>query len=218
MSTEKPVNVAREDDPRTREIVEIAYGLLERDGLEGLTIRAMLQRTGLARRAFYERFGGKDDLVLAVFEYTIRRAAAHFADQVSRIADPLDQLQLIVTAIALGSAPFETGEGLSSGGGAGRRGAAMSREHLRLAESRPRELESALRPLLDLIADLLAKGMAAGVIRTTSPATLAMLVYNLVSTTVHAELLAEEPGTADQARRAALANDLWEFCRRAIIA
>jgi len=218
MSVAKPLNVAQEDDPRRREIIEIADGLLEQDGLEGLTIRAILQRTGLARRAFYERFGGKDDLVLAVFEYTIQNAATYFADRINAVADPLDQLQLIVTAIALGSAPFETAEGLSAGGGAGRRGAAMSREHLRLAESRPRELESALRPLLDLIADLLAKGMAAGVVRPTAPATLATLVYNLVSTTVHAELLTEEPGTADQARRAALANDLWEFCRRAIIA
>lgn len=216
MSVEKAMSAAREDDPRTREIVEIAYGLLEQDGLEGLTIRAMLQRTGLARRAFYERFGGKDDLVLAVFEYTIRRAAAYFADQVSRIADPLDQLQLIVTAIALGSAPFENAEPANPAS-TGRRGAAMSREHLRLAEARPRELESALRPLLTLIADLLEKGMAAGVVRATSPATLAMLVYNLVSTTVHAELLAEDDGVADHARRMALANDLWDFCRRAII-
>ena len=216
MSVGKPLSAAPQDDPRRREIIEIAYGLLERDGLEGLTIRAILQRTGLARRAFYERFGGKDDLVLAVFEYTIQRAASYFTDQVSGIADPLDQLQLIVTAIALGSVSFEDAEPASAA--AGRRGAAMSREHLRLAESRPRELESALRPLLDLIADLLAKGMAAGVVRPMAPATLATLVYNLVSTTVHAELLAEEPGTADQARRAALANDLWEFCRRAIIA
>ena len=215
MPVEKPLDVVREDDPRRREIIEIAYGLLEQGGLEGLTIRAILQRTGLARRAFYDRFSGKDDLVLAVFEYTIQRAAAYFADQVSRIVDPLDQLQLLVTAIALGSAPFENAE--LPGAGASRRGAAMTREHLRLAESRPRELESALRPLLDLIADLLARGMAAGVVRPMAPATMASLVYNLVSTTVHAELLAEDPGTADQARRAALANDLWDFCRRAII-
>jgi AcrR family transcriptional regulator len=213
MSVEKPPSVARENDPRTREIVGIAYGLLEQEGLEGLTIRAMLQRTGLARRAFYERFGGKDDLVLAVFEYTIQRAATYFAEQVREIANPIDQLELLVTAIALGSASFENAEPI----GAGRRGAAMSREHLRLAESRPRELESALRPLLDLIADLLAKGMAAGVVRPMAPATLAALVYNLVSTTAHAELLAEDHGEAAHARRVALADDLWEFCRRAII-
>jgi hypothetical protein len=30
-------------------------------------------------------------------------------------------------------------------------------------------------------------------------------------------LLAEDDGVADHARRAALANDLWDFCRRAII-
>jgi len=214
MSVEKPLDLVREDDLRRREIIEIAYDLLEQGGLEGLTIRAILQRTGLARRAFYDRFSGKDDLVLAVFEYTIQRAAAYFAEQVAGIADPLDQLQLLVTAIALGSAPFQNAEPRA---GAGRRGAAMTREHLRLAESRPRELESALRPLLDLIADLLAKGMAAGVVRPMAPATMASLVYNLVSTTVHAELLAEDPGSADQARRAALANDLWDFCRRAII-
>lgn len=215
MSVEKPLNLVQEDDPRRREIIEIAYSLLEQGGLEGLTIRAILQRTGLARRAFYDRFSGKDDLVLAVFEYTIQRAAAWFAEQVSGIADPLDQLQLLVTGIALGSVPFENAE--RPGAGASRRGAAMTREHLRLAESRPRELESALRPLLDLIADLLARGMAAGVVRPMAPATMATLVYNLVSTTVHAELLAEHPGKADQARRAALANDLWDFCRRAII-
>ena len=209
MSVAKPAN----DDQRAREIIEIAYDLLEQGGLEGLTIRAVLQRTGLARRAFYERFGSKDDLVLAVFEYTIQQAAAYFAEQVGAIADPLDQLRFIVTAIARGSMAFDD----AGRAGASRRGAAMSREHLRLAEARPRELESALRPLLDLIADLLARGMAAGVVRPMAPATMASLVYNLVSTTVHAELLAEDPGTADQARRAALANDLWDFCRRAII-
>ena len=49
---------------RKQSIVEAAYALLDEEGLEGLTIRAMLKRTGLARRAFYERFAGKDDLVL----------------------------------------------------------------------------------------------------------------------------------------------------------
>jgi hypothetical protein len=48
---------------------------------------------------------------------------------------------------------------------------------------------------------------------------LATLIYNLVSTTVHTELLAQEsapPDRAQRAQRARLAADLWEFCRRAI--
>ena len=50
-----------------------------------------------------------------------------------------------------------------------------------------------------------------------SPLRLAVLVYNLVSTTVHAELLAEEGINPDPERRIQLAEDIWEFCRRAII-
>ena len=37
---------------RSRPIVDAAYELLEQHGLDGLTIRAVLMRTRLARRAF----------------------------------------------------------------------------------------------------------------------------------------------------------------------
>src|ERR1700720_3797553 len=65
---------------RSRKLVDAGYELLEEQGLEGLTIRAVLKRTGLSRRAFYERFEGKDDLVLAVFEHTIIAAASHMTE------------------------------------------------------------------------------------------------------------------------------------------
>jgi AcrR family transcriptional regulator len=63
---------------RSRRIVAAASDILAEEGLEGLTIRTVLTRTGLSRRAFYERFADKDDLVVAVFEDTIRRAAAYY--------------------------------------------------------------------------------------------------------------------------------------------
>lgn len=173
----------------------------------------MLKRTGLSRRAFYERFTGKDDLVLAVFEQTIRQAAAHYREQVALAPDPLQRLKLIVTSIVFGSAldnaPAEQ---------TNRRGAALSREHLRLAEQRPDDLQAALRPLINLISEQLSDGMRAGLVREFAPQRLAALVYNLVSTTVHTELLAQEAARPDRARRAELADDIWEFCRRAIAA
>lgn len=200
---------------RSRMIVDAAYELLDEEGLEGLTIRAVLTRTGLSRRAFYERFGGKDDLVLAVFEETIRRAARLFGEHVSNIENPLERLRLIVRFIVLGKSM----QGMASND---RRSAALSREHLRLAESRPSDLRVALRPLIALIEQQLAEGMEAGVVRQDDPKRLASLLYNLVSTTVHSELLTSEtsPETtqADQATRKELAHDIWEFCRRAITA
>jgi AcrR family transcriptional regulator len=197
---------------RSRQIVEAAYELLEADGLDGLTIRAVLKSTGLSRRAFYERFADKDELVLAVFEEALRFAARRYGEQVRSVANPLERMRLIVTGIALGTSSLDTMDS-----GYGRRGAAaISREHLRLAESRPDDLQAALSPLIALIAQQLADGMQAGLVRRCDPQRLATLVYNLISTTVHSELLTQRAVQPDRERRVQLAADLWEFCRRAI--
>lgn len=197
---------------RSRQIVAAAYELLDKDGLEGLTIRAVLEKTGLARRAFYERFADKDELVLAVFEETIRLATRHYSEQVKALSDPMERLKLIITCIVLGKSTLAEADNEQTS----RRGAAMSREHLRLAESRPDDLQRALSPLIALIAQQLTDGMKVGSVRKCAPGRLAALVYNLVATTVHAELLAQKTARPDRAHRAQLANDIWEFCRRAI--
>lgn len=206
-------------DPRVSRIIEAAYDLLDEEGIDGLTIRAVLNRTGLARRAFYENFAGKDDLVLAVFEQTIHLAAAHYRQMTSGLDSPIERLAMIVLSIGMGSANPETvittrEPGLGPGN---RSSAALSREHLRLADSRPKELEKALAPLLALFAELLRDGIAAGQVRDCDTDLLASLIYNLVSTTVHTQLLAEEAGRIDPERRQRLARELWEFCRRAIV-
>jgi AcrR family transcriptional regulator len=198
---------------RSRQIVDAAYELLEDEGLEGLTIRAVLTRTSLSRRAFYERFADKDELVLAVFEHSIRMATIQYSRQVEALADPLERLKLIVTCLLLGRGTSRAPTRSKSS----RRGAAMSREHLRLADSRPSDLQAALSPLLTLIATQLADGMHAGVIRRCDPHRLAALVYNLVATTAHTELLAQTASRPDWAKRARLAQETWEFCRRALI-
>jgi AcrR family transcriptional regulator len=195
---------------RSRKIVEAAYELLE-EGLDELTIRAVLAKTGLSRRAFYERFSGKDDLVLAVFEHTIRRAESHYREQVAPLTCPMEKLHLIVSWLVLGRDALQ-GRPRDSGG---RRGVAMSREHLRLAESHPEQLQIALLPLISLMAEQLSDGMTEGVVRDGEPLRMASLIYNLVSTTVHRELLSPEAAWAD---RELLAAEIWEFCRCAIAA
>lgn len=197
---------------RTRALLRAAYDLLDEQGLEGLTIRAVLSRTGLARRAFYERFQGKDDLVLAVFDNSLRDAARRFGEMTARCPSPVEALRLIVNSLVVG----QLGEEGSSGH---TRSAALSREHLRLAQTRPAELQSALAPLLDLIAGHVSEAIRQGLFRQADPQLHARLVYNLVSTTLHTLLLQEEErGVSSRADREALADTIWEFCRRAMIA
>lgn len=215
MAAHPQITFPGRDTDRAAQLAAAAYDLLDEYGLEGLTIRAVLAKTGLARRAFYESYGSKDDLVLAVFERTLQGAAEHFAALAAAIPAPLDRLRTIVDGIVLGIVHL----GQSPGGSLGhRRSAALSREHLRLAESRPDELQAALRPLLDLIAAQVAAGIADGSVRPCDPALTASLIYNLISTTTHGVLLAEEAGGADEARRAMLSAAMWDFCRRAIAA
>ena len=197
---------------RARKIVDAAYHLLQTEGLEGLTIRAVLLRSGLARRAFYDQFAGKDDLVLAVFAQTLRDAATYLGAEIKALPDPMTRLRYIVTSIVLGSEARTDPDHQHED----RRGAALSREHLRLAESHPAELQSAVRPLIDLIATQLADGIAAEQVREAPVQMLATLVYNLVSTTVHTELLAEN--AAQRTSRQHLSTEIWAFCRRAIAA
>ena len=203
---------------RSRPILDAAYELLEQHGLDGLTIRAVLMRTRLARRAFYERFSGKDDLLLAVFEHTILLTVKHCAEQVAAVSDPMQRLKLILTCLVQGTKSLNDTEREQFN----RRGAAMSREHMRLAESRPRDLQAALSPLIELICSQVREGMKTGQVRTCDPQFLATLLYNVVSTTAHARFLAEEAAHLSRTRRVRvprddrLATEIWDFCRRAI--
>lgn len=194
---------------RSRQFVEKATEVVARHGVDGLTVRTILEETGLSRRAFYERFASKDDLLVAVFEETMRAAAERFRDDFERqgISGPLDRLHHVVWSMISGASldRSEAVRGLSS---------AMSREHLRLAESRPAELRHAIGPTLAVMAEQIEAGIEAGLIRPGEPEELAVLVHNLVASTIHSALLGS-PDAYDGERTSEV---VWDFCRRALVA
>jgi AcrR family transcriptional regulator len=184
--------------------VQAAGELIAAGAFEGLTLRAVLDRTRLSRRAFYERFDGMDDLILAVFEQNMREGAATFRAELAEIDDPLERLRFLIETMVL-RARSDSSVRLM---------VAMSREHLRLAEARPDDLERALEPLTAVIAEQLALGMERGVVRRADAIGLARLVRSLVAATIHASLLSRAPGP--ETRPEASAAALWEFCLRAV--
>jgi AcrR family transcriptional regulator len=189
---------------RSRRIALAAGELLSAHGLEGLTLRAVLERTGLSRRAFYECFDGMDDLLLAVFEETMRQGAVYQRALIAEASDPLERLRLLVVCTASDAWSARRA----------RYSAVMSREHLRLAGSRPQELRRALEPMVSLFAEQLAAGMARGQVRPADPAQLALLVFNLVAATIHTALLGPPCGPTGGSEPPE--HVLWEFCRRAV--
>lgn len=197
---------------RAAVMVEATLRLLGQSGLEGLNVRAVLKEAGINRRVFYEHFSGKDDLVLAVFAKSVQLTADACRSEMTGIVSPVERLRCVIFRLAVGDP--RPGE---DWGPALRRGAALCREHLRLAEARPERLHAALEPVLELMAQTIADGIAEGIIRAGSPGRLSKLIYNMLSTTVHAELLASVADAGSPQRRCALAEEIWEFCRSALV-
>jgi hypothetical protein len=82
--------------------------------------------------------------------------------------------------------------------------------HLRLTESRPKDLTRALEPLHSLIVELLKDVADAGLLREDVPlATQAALLQELLLATSHSAVLAGGRSTS--------IDDLWAFCSAAIL-
>jgi hypothetical protein len=151
--------------------------------------------------------------VLAVFARSIELVAAECSARIGSLPVPLDRLRFIVDYLVRTDPAGHHALGRNV-----RRSSALCREHMRLAESRPEDLRVALRPLIQLIAEQIAAGMREQEVREGDPEELANLVYNVVSTTVHAAVLAQEAHASEPADQAKLAAQLWAFVQGGIAA
>ena len=61
---------------RRAKLVEAGLDLVSRDGWTGVTVRGVCSEAGLTERYFYESFGDRDALLLAVFDRVAAEAAA----------------------------------------------------------------------------------------------------------------------------------------------
>jgi len=60
-------------DTRRRELVEIAWRMIAREGVEGVTLRGLAEAAGYANGALKPYFPTKDELFRATFEYVFER-------------------------------------------------------------------------------------------------------------------------------------------------
>src|SRR3954469_25965124 len=78
-------------DPDTRRaILAAAAACLREQGVQGLSIGAVLQRAQLSTRAFYRHFESKDQLVTAVFLEMARLERRRLKRKMASAADPVD--------------------------------------------------------------------------------------------------------------------------------
>lgn len=180
--------VRKKAEARSDRFLSIALDLLSEGGAENLSVRKVVELSGLSLRSFYQSFSGTDELFLAIYEEaTLGGLERQLAAVAAAGADPLDRLRAFMEAEWLASeqAPPQLQRALVT-------------FHQRLSETRPAELASLMEPehsaLVDLLRDCRSAGMAGPGVGDSATAS---ILLHLLMEMLQAKVLGFQVGGAD---------------------
>lgn len=132
--------------------IKTAVEILGETGRTDFTVQEVVARSKTSLRAFYQHFGSKDELLLALFDRTIAHSAQTWRAETNGL-DSTAALKLLIDRISQ-QAESSTQDSLNR---------ALSLYNQHLAETRPREYARVLSPLHQLIRDIVGQGITEGV-------------------------------------------------------
>jgi len=182
-------------------LVDAARARMWDTGIPTFTVAQVVADAGTSLKSFYRCFAGKDELLVAMFEDDARRGATALAAMVELESEPVERVRTAVVGLFRfitldGPLPYA---------------AALVREHLRLAETRPDELRHVMNPFVDLFARELRAAASVGAVRTTRVERDARTLFHLVLSHLHA-LICNQIEDSPQD----VADGLWDFCAAAL--
>jgi AcrR family transcriptional regulator len=164
--TWRELAVARSLDParvraenRVQRFLDAATELMNTAPGKEFTVQEVVERSGQSLRSFYQYFAGKYELLLALFEESVRVTAENLREAVADESDPLERLHVFAVEYYRMCQP------------APKRGkkepspAAMAEFAQQLLTGHPKEAARAFVPLVTLFEELLDAAADAGAIR-----------------------------------------------------
>jgi AcrR family transcriptional regulator len=200
-SVERSLQSARaKAQERSDRFVNAGIELIKSTGDTGFTVQEVVDQSGMSIRTFYLFFATKDDLLLAIHETILAsEVEPRLRKRTNAEPDPVKRIKVFIEAL------FEL-----SGTSAPVTRAFMVQQH-RLAETRPDDLDHAMEPQLNLVAELLQDAADGGRLREgLDVKTSAHLVHELVHGIVEARVVGSHKASALSAEQ------VWEFCSSAI--
>lgn len=222
MTTDEPVDaptwrelaVARSLDParvraekRVQRFLDAALELMNSSptGKE-FTVQEVVERSGQSLRSFYQYFGGKHELLLALFEEAVRTTAGTLRERIEREDDPLERLHLFVVEYYRLCRPVGRSRAAKN-----RPTPAMAEFAQQLLTAHPPEAARAFGPIVSLFEDVLGDAIAAGVVRADlPPRRTAGIVLEAVMFNWFSAIISGAPAERDGDP----AEDLWELLFR----
>ena len=181
--------------------LEAAFELIDEKGTTEFTIQEVIDRSKQSLRSFYEYFDTKDELVLALFEETVRDAGRDIRTAVDAESDPLARLRTFAIRLHEWCDP---GEAPRKRGAHHRR--AISEMSMRLAGDHSTRVLAALSPVSRLLSELVDAAADAGAIHVADTRRAAALLQQTVLYSWFGNRLVENP------KLRLTAEETWQFC------
>ena len=188
-------------EQRVQGLLDAAFSLIDERGTTQFTIQEVVDRSKQSLRGFYQYFEGKDELLFALLEETIRESIDDLRSVVDSESKPLERLRAFTIRLHEWCEPLGTRR---------KRGAhnrvPISEFSLQLALKDPERLIAAMAPISRMLIDVLKAAVDADALRVTDTQRAAMLIQQTV---MYGWLMNR---LVQSARARVTAEDAWEFC------
>jgi AcrR family transcriptional regulator len=184
-------------EQRVERFLDAAQAIITEKGTTDFTVQEVVDRSRQSLRSFYQHFDGKHELLLALFEDALRRAADQIRAAATGQSDPLDQLRIAVQLLFALSRPDPAAHR-----------PLFTDFAPQLLLSHPAEVKVAHAPLLTLFTELMTAAGEAGQLRpSVKPRRAASLVMQTVM------FIAQSASVSDDEHSHPInADEVWDFC------
>jgi AcrR family transcriptional regulator len=190
-------------EQRVQRFLDAAFELIDEKGTTEFTIQEVVDRSKQSLRGFYQYFDGKDDLLLALFEETVRESLVDIKKFVDTEADPIARLRAFTIRLHEWCEPAGTPR---KRGAHNRR--PISEFSLHLVMSHPERVRASMTSISRLLVQLLDEAVRADVISVSDTRRTAVLMQQTVMFSWIGNRVINNP------RLRISAEETWEYCLR----
>jgi len=188
-------------EQRVQRLLDAAFALIDEKGSTEFTIQEVVDRSKQSLRGFYQYFDGKDELLFALLEESIRESVEDLRSVIDSESPPLERLRAFTIRLHEWCEPLGTPR---------KRGAhnrlPLSEFSLQLALKDPERLAGVMAPVSRMLIELLDAAVAAGAIQVSDTRRTALLMQQTV---MYGWLMNR---LVPNRRLQVTSEDAWEFC------
>ena len=148
-------------EQRVQRFLDAAQVIITEKGSTDFTVQEVVDRSRQSLRSFYQHFDGKHELLLALFEETVRTTTEVLRQKVEKEDDPVDRLHCFVVEYYRLCRPAVKGKAKKGTAGP----PVMVDFAQQLLTGHPTEAATAFAPVVSLFTEVLDGATAAGALR-----------------------------------------------------